>query len=126
TPGGRKLWKVLVPTAVLIIALGGIFAWLSRPLPPPRVLNTVQITHDGIAKINLLTDGSRLYIAESTGSRLILVQASVTGGDTSIMPTPFSSTVMFDVSPDHSQLLVTDYVVLQKEAQAWILPLPTG
>jgi len=126
TPGGRKLWKVLVPTAVLIIALGGIFAWLSRPLPPPRVLNTVQITHDGTAKINLLTDGSRLYTAESTGSRLILVQASVTGGDTSIMPTPFSSTVMFDVSPDHSQLLVTDYVVLQKEAQAWILPLPTG
>jgi Tol biopolymer transport system component len=33
---------------------------------------------------------------------------------------------MFDISPDHSQLLVADYVGLENEAQAWILPLPTG
>ncbi|HXM94195.1 MAG TPA: protein kinase [Candidatus Dormibacteraeota bacterium] len=126
TAGGRKLWKILIPIAMLAIAFAGIFAWFSRPLPPPRVLNTVQITHDGVSKTNLLTDGSRLYITESTGAKQFLVQASVTGGDTSIIPTPFSSTVMFDVSPDHSQLLVADYAMLQKDAQAWILPLPTG
>src|SRR6266851_2643349 len=135
TTVGAKLWKILVPTAVLVIALVGTFLWLGRPLPPPRVLNTTQITHDGISKTGgLLTDGSRLYITESTGAKQLvragtnqfLVQGSVTGGDTSVIPTPFTNTAMFDISPDHSQLLVAAYVGLENEAQAWILPLPTG
>src|SRR6266404_3137348 len=66
TAGGRKLWKTTVPAAVLVIALAGILAWLGRPLPPPRVLQTTQITHDRVTKQNgALTDGSRLYIAET-------------------------------------------------------------
>ena len=127
TPGGRKLWKILVPTAALVIALGGIFAWLSRPLPPPKVLKTSQITRDGFTKTNLMTDGSRLYVTESTSpTKQFLVQVSVTGGDTSIVPTPFSNPVISDISPDHSQLLVTDGAFLENEAQVWVLPLPTG
>jgi eukaryotic-like serine/threonine-protein kinase len=124
--GGRRLWTLLVPTGILVIALGGIFAWLSRPLPPPRVLKTIQITRDGVTKTNLLTDGSRLYITESTGTKQFLVQASVAGSDTSVIPTPFSNTFMSDISPDHSQLLVADYAFLGNEAQLWTLPLPTG
>jgi serine/threonine protein kinase/Tol biopolymer transport system component len=119
---GKKLWKILGPAAV-VITLGGIFAWLSRPLPPPRVLNTIQVTHDGVSKNNVLTDGSRLYITESTGTGHFLVQGSITGGDTSVIPTPYTDTVMFDISPDHSRLLVTDG---GEETQAWVLPLPTG
>jgi eukaryotic-like serine/threonine-protein kinase len=127
--GSRKVWKILVPTAVLVVVLGGIFAWLSRPLPPPQVLSTTQITHDGVSKTNLLTDGSRLYINESRGTEQFLVQGSVTGGDTSVLPTPFANAAMSDISPDHSKLLVIDYLVTdyaEAEAQAWILPLPTG
>jgi Tol biopolymer transport system component/predicted Ser/Thr protein kinase len=132
--GGTKLWKILVPTAVLVIAVVGMFDWLSRPLPPPRVLNTAQITHDGVSKTNLLTDGSRLYITESTsakemesiGTNTFLVQGSVTGGDTSVIPTSFTSVSMFDTSPDHSQLLVADHVGVESETQVLVLPLPTG
>jgi len=90
------------------------------------VLKTTQITHDGVAKTNFLTDGSRLYIIESTGTKQFLVQGSVSGGDTSVIPSPFSNTAMSDISPDHSQLLVADYVGAEVEAQAWVLPLPTG
>ncbi len=134
TAGDRKLWKVLVPTAVLVIALVARFAWFSRPLPPPRVLKTTQITHDGVSKRNLLTDGSRLYITESTaakemgiiGTNQFLVQGSVTGGDTSVIPTPFTSVGMFDISPDHSQLLVADQVGTESDTQVLVLPLPTG
>ena len=37
-------WAVL---AASVAALGLAYAWLSRPLPPPRVTGTVQITNDG-------------------------------------------------------------------------------
>jgi Tol biopolymer transport system component len=121
-----NLWKILVPTAVVVAVLAGMFAWFSRPFPPPKVAKTIQITHDGVPKDNVLTDGSRLYISESTGLKEFLVQGSVTGGDTSVITTPFGNTRMFDISPDHSQLLVADYLGPQAETQAWILPLPTG
>jgi eukaryotic-like serine/threonine-protein kinase len=126
TAGDRKLWKILVPTAALVVVLGGLYAWLSRPLPPPKILKTSQITHDRVTKTNLLTDGSRLFIIESTGAKQFLVQGSVAGGETSVIPTPFSNTVMSDISPDHSQLLVADIVGTEYDAQAWVLPLPTG
>jgi eukaryotic-like serine/threonine-protein kinase len=124
--GNRKLWQILVPTAVVVAVLAGMFAWFSRPFPPPKVVKTIQITHDAVSKGNVVTDGPRLYINESTGLKEFLVQGSFTGGDTSVIPTPFSNTRMFDISPDHSQLLVADFLGPEAEAQAWILPLPTG
>ena len=127
TAGNRRVWKIVVPGVVLVfISLGGTFVWFSRPVPPPRVLNTIQITHDGVSKTNLVTDGSRLYINESTGSKSFLVQASITGGDTSVIPTPFASTVMSDISPDHSQLVVAQNMGTEIEDRAWILPIPVG
>jgi serine/threonine protein kinase len=111
------------------VVLAAMIVWLSWPPSTPRVINTTQITHDGIPKTNVLTDGSRLYITENTGGKQFLVQASVTGGDTSGISTPFSNVVMTDISPDHSQLLLGGYEGTEqyvKELQAWVLPLPTG
>jgi Tol biopolymer transport system component len=76
--------------------------------------------------VGILTDGSRLYVTERTGNASFLVQGSVTGGDTLAIPTPFVETTAFDISGDHLRLLVSDRVATQKEAQAWVLPLPTG
>ena len=122
----RNLWKILVPTAVVVALLAGMIIWFSRPFPPPKIVKAIQITHDAVSKGNVLTDGPRLYINESTGLKEFLVQGSVTGGDTSVIPTPFSNTRMFDISPDHSQLLVAEFLGPEAEAQAWILPLPSG
>jgi Tol biopolymer transport system component/DNA-binding winged helix-turn-helix (wHTH) protein len=123
---GRSPWVWIGAVLVLVLAWGGTFAWLSRPLPPPRVLSTTQITHDGFTKTNALSDGFRLYIAETTGSKHFLVQVSVAGGDSSVIPTPFTNIAISDVSPDHSQLLVADAVGTETEGQAWILPIPAG
>ena len=35
----------------MVVAVAAAFAWLSSPPPPPRVLNTTQLTRDGIPKI---------------------------------------------------------------------------
>jgi eukaryotic-like serine/threonine-protein kinase len=122
----RKLRGWIVAVSALTVLLGALAGWNLRSLPPPRILNTTQLTHDGVPKSRVLTDGSRVYISESKGNKQILVQASAAGGETSLIPTPFGSVYIADVSPDHSQLLVADIVGTEHEQPAWLLPLPTG
>src|ERR1019366_9373226 len=38
-------WAALAAASVAV--LGAVFLWLSRPVPPPRITGTVQITNDG-------------------------------------------------------------------------------
>jgi hypothetical protein len=64
-----------------------------------------------------------LYVLESTGSQQFLVQASISGGETSVIPTPFANIAISDISPDHSQLLVAEAIGTENQGQAWILPL---
>ena len=125
----RGGWKIAILAAgVVIVALGSIVFWLGRPLPAPRVAKITQVTHDGVQKTGLLTDGSRLYITELVGGKNQLVQVSAGGGDTSPLPSPFSNIELLDVSPDHSQLLVADWPVLNPNTDQplWTLPLPSG
>jgi len=109
-----------------IIALLVTFVGLSWPVPPPRVLSTKQLTHDALPKLQVFTDGSRLYISERKVSDEFLVQASVAGGETSVLSTPFPNVYPTDISRDHSQLLVFERVQTEREFRAWVLPLPTG
>jgi len=123
----RKRNLAIAGGAALLIVAGAL-AWLARPLPPPRVIKTAQITHDGAPKARAFTDGSRLYILEATGIRGRLVQVAVTGGETYPIPTPFWNIVVGDLSPDHSQLLASDWPVTgsRDDHPAWVLPLPSG
>jgi serine/threonine protein kinase len=120
----RRAWIGAV--LALVVALGGILSWLNWPLSPPRIVNTFQITHDGFPKSYVLTDGPRLYITETTGTKQILAQVSSAGGETSQISTPFASLVMSDISPDRSQLLVGDNQRFENEKSNWVLPLPAG
>jgi hypothetical protein len=88
-----------------LIALA-VVAWINRPLPPPRILSTTQLTHDGVSKDGFFTDGSRIYINEIIGPKHYLLQGSTAGGETSPIPNPFLNPRLADVSPDKSQLLV--------------------
>jgi serine/threonine protein kinase len=124
---GKKLRRIAIPVVGGILAALSALIWISRPLPPPRVLRITQITHDGAPKAGVLTDGSRLYILEQFGQVNRLVQASVSGGETSPVYNPFSNIAMSDISPDHSQLLVADFPPgTTEDHQAWVLPLPSG
>ena len=110
-----------------VVATFAIFAWwLRSPLPAPKVLATRQITRDGVGKERLVTDGSRLYTTEGSGANNFLVQASVMGGETSPILNPFTNVDLLEISPDHSQLLVVNFVGTEQEDQFWLLPLPTG
>ncbi len=119
-------WIWIAAVLIAIIAVGGAVAWLRSPLSPPKVLATTQITHDGIPKQQVLTDGSRLYLTETSGASGVLVQASSAGGQTSAIPNPFTSVALADISPDHTQLLVASLNGTETEALFWALPLPSG
>jgi serine/threonine protein kinase len=121
---GRARWRWVAAILAAILVASLLFAWLGSS-PPPRILSTTQLTHDGFPKYNLVTDGSRLYVGEG-GTTNRIVQVSVSGGDTSPIPTPFANAILLDLSPDHTNLLVTSRVGTEAQTPLWSLPLPSG
>jgi serine/threonine protein kinase/Tol biopolymer transport system component len=107
--------------AILVIALW----WLLSPIPPPKITGTTQITHDGILKFDLLTDGVRIYFVESIDAQYKIFQVSAAGGDVAPIPTPFTNVFPKDISADHSELLVAN-LISEGIYGLSILPLPAG
>ena len=124
---GSKLWKALVPAAVLLL-IAALAYWLVPLLPPPAVSGYIQLTHDSRPKELIGTDGARLYFAFPRGLAFnSLAQVSVTGGDVAPVRAPSPDTTLLNISPDGSDLLVlirTDPEV--SEGPLWTLPILGG
>jgi Tol biopolymer transport system component len=120
TPQKRTRWPLYAAFLALALCLVPLFAWLRSPLPPPRILGSKQITNDGLQKLNLVTDGSRIYFVESSGSRQFLAQVSTTGGQA--VPIEASGFIV-DLSSDGSELLAASG---PSESPFFSLPLPAG
>jgi eukaryotic-like serine/threonine-protein kinase len=110
-------------TALLLLAVGSIslVAWLRTPLLPPRILGSKQITNDGLQKLSLVTDGSRIYFNESSGSRQFTAQVSAAGGQAALMEAPGN---IVDISSDSSELLVSAGGPI--DSSFFSVPLPAG
>src|SRR3984893_2701108 len=114
--------------AAAVLVLIGVLAWVFRPtLPPPKMVGSVQITNDQLSKYNFVTDGARLYVAETLAGRGVISQVSTEGGETSQIPTSFPNIQVFDIGPNHSELLLGSFVTgTQRERPVWLLPIPSG
>jgi len=123
-PKRGRMWAIIAVATLILAAVAAVrYLW---PLPPPRVTGSKQITRDGAGKVGLVTDGSRLYMVESDGQRVLLGQVAASGGETSEVPTPFPNIFVTDISRDHSQLLIAGFQGTALEAPLWALPLPSG
>ena len=118
-------WAVVAGGALIAIAaiLGYV---LTRPVAPPHVLRTVQLTNTNRPKSDVVTDGSRLYFIEDQSH---LSQTSVTGGETfpiatSLEDTGFSN--IFDISPDGSVLLMNTARGTSLDGPLWTVPVLGG
>jgi serine/threonine protein kinase/dipeptidyl aminopeptidase/acylaminoacyl peptidase len=117
-----------------IVALGLLGAaaaafYLRSPLPPPTIVGSKQLTSDGIRKMSLLTDGSRLYFNEFSRDRFILSHVSVAGGENATIPTSLANPFIVDITRDGSQVLLQDVHTLMggdPEDRFWLQPLPAG
>jgi Tol biopolymer transport system component len=123
----RKNISAFLIVVVLIVALGTWFLWLNHPLLPPSITGRSQITHDGLVKTNLASDGSNLYFTEMSGESSIISKVAASGGDVSKFPVTFRSVQLLDVSPAHSSLLAAETKVgPSTEYPFWIYPLGGG
>ena len=81
--------------------------WWRSPPPRPRISATRQITTDGVQKIGQpVTDGTRLYftVAIFEGREFVLVQVSVSGGESVLLA--HDNPGILDIDPSGTELLV--------------------
>jgi dipeptidyl aminopeptidase/acylaminoacyl peptidase len=110
------------------LILAALYWWV-RPLPRPVASTYTALTHDGQPKAGLgplLTDGARIYFLEGIGPRPTLVQISTSGGETAVASNAFQDIALWDVAPDHSQLLFSKSRGLEHDLPLWILALHAG
>ena len=121
--GHPRKWALGI---VLAAILAGVLWWLSSTPPSPKVTGINQITHDGIDKRNLVTDGTRIYFTERADARDQLFQVSANGGETAPISEPFTDAISHDISRDRSELLISSITPDEEEEQFSTLPLPVG
>jgi Tol biopolymer transport system component/tRNA A-37 threonylcarbamoyl transferase component Bud32 len=113
-----------------LIAVAAILGYLlMRPLPPPRVLRTVQLTNTNRPKSPVVTDGTRLYFLDS---QMGPAQTSASGGEAVPIPTSLifgdlGWRYLYDISPDGSELLLPTFLnEITPEAPLWTLSVLGG
>jgi Tol biopolymer transport system component len=92
-------WAALAASVAL---LGAAWFWLSRPLPPPRITGTVQITDGRGNGAPMLTDGTRLLFNLTEEPR----QISIKGGQSLPLSFPMQNATLADISPDRTEFLM--------------------
>jgi Tol biopolymer transport system component/DNA-binding winged helix-turn-helix (wHTH) protein len=118
------LWAAMVGAFLLLSGL--FYAWSPRTLP--RIVGYTQLTSGG--KVHelgaLVTDGRRLYFQATDRDRVAIGEVSVSGGESTLIPSPFENSFLADVSPDGASLLISSFQGTNKEGSLWSLPLPAG
>jgi Tol biopolymer transport system component/DNA-binding winged helix-turn-helix (wHTH) protein len=125
-PQGRNWLKWAVIAGCIVAVTGAALLWLTRPLLPPRVTSTVQITNDGRQKwYPLVTDGPRVFF-NSGGNGFVtqVSQVSVKGGESAALPLPVKDAQLVDISPNRTELLLCRGWFVTCEL--WVAPLLGG
>ena len=99
-----KLSAWLITSIVVLGTLAAVISYLRRPLSAPRITEFVQLTRDGQRKILGGTDGTRLYFDQWDSKSI--GEVPIVGGEVVKSPIALKATLVSDVSPDGSSLLV--------------------
>jgi Tol biopolymer transport system component len=118
----RGVWCISLACLVLVCA----GSWLhdgGAPADPPSFATANQITHDGLAKTAVLSDGSALYVAEEKDGHQVISRIVPGTGEQSTIATPFADVRAMDVSPDHTSLLASPAHAGARNRELWTIPL---
>jgi eukaryotic-like serine/threonine-protein kinase len=118
--------KILITAvAALVVAGAGAYLLARRPAAP-RVSNYVQLTHDGLQKALIGTDGSRLFLTVVNSGVEDATAIPATGGEETKLPLPGADMFAVDTAPDGSSLLVVDGRGYPSVGPLWSVPLLGG
>ena len=129
----RRRTIALLTVATIVAAV--LVHHVTRPVQPPKVSGYLKISNDRLPKIApflstlmfmpMFTDGPRVYFREVSNANFQLMQVSALGGEPIQFTNPFSSPVLFDISPDRSQMLFGNFTT-SGEMPIWIVPTLGG
>jgi Tol biopolymer transport system component/DNA-binding winged helix-turn-helix (wHTH) protein len=122
----RKSRSLVYGLAGLLLLVAAVVVYRLMPSEPPRILGFTQISHDGLLKFGMVSDGERLYMMELQGDQFVVSQVSVAGGETSTLATPFPNVMIRGITPNGSVLIVSSFEGTGKGNESWSLPLPSG
>ena len=125
----RRISRLTIVTAgtvaILLVSALGI-AWRLPTRPSIQITGVTQLTEDGMAKRNLVTDGRQLYFTEDVGGEKLLSTMGVSGGPISRMTVQLPNSYPEDISPDGKLLLVLSHAGVEEEYSLWIVPTADG
>ena len=132
-PRSRRWPRIILWLAAAVAALVLVF-FLRPAMPPPQVLDTMQLTRDGVQKLRfwgsppspLQTDGSTVYFVETRGIGDVLMQVSTEGGDTVPINVPLDFNGISNIAPDRPELLIAGTPTVPEENRVWRVPVPAG
>ncbi len=116
----------------ITVALAGLLLlftiWWLTPLADPRITEFLPVTQTG--RLDFLvrpaSDGVRILYVERVGDHYDLMQIPVNGGEAQKLDAPFPNTLVWDVSPDGSQYLITSFLWRGEPAPLWLWPATGG
>jgi serine/threonine protein kinase/Tol biopolymer transport system component len=121
-PAHSRNTLVGIAIAALVAVVALAFFWM-RPIPTPQVSNYTQLTHDGLQKTLIGTDGSRLFLTVVSSTVEDAAAVQVTGGDPTKIEMPGPGMVPVDIAPDGSSLLLVDGRGYPPIGPLWSLPV---
>ncbi len=118
----RIFWCGLL--ACLVLTCAGFWIHDGGAHANPSIYSTAnQITHDGLAKTAVLSDGYALYVAELKDGHQVISRIVPGTGEQSTLATPFADVRAMDVSPDHRRLLASPLHAGARSRELWTVPL---
>ncbi|HEY2469848.1 MAG TPA: protein kinase [Terracidiphilus sp.] len=123
--GSRKRWLAIGTVAVLLVLAIAWYLWM-RPVPAPQVAKYVQLTHDGMQKSLVGTDGSRIFLTMGDSGVEDIEAIPVEGGEAARISMPSADMVPVDLTSDGSTFLVIDGTGYPMTGALWRLPVFGG
>lgn len=117
----RSRFIFLASLALLLLSM----AWLLLPHSVTVAVQYQQLTNDGFQKEGTLTDGARVYFAESTPAGNHISSVAVTGGGVHTIAHGFINPQLLSLSAARGEILLSD-IPMDFPGQLWMLPLHSG
>ncbi len=121
-PAWSRKFLLVIAGAIAVVLVAVAYSWL-RPEPAPQVAKYVQLTHDGMQKSLIGSDGSRLFLTVVDSGAEDTAAVPVTGGEPMRITLPGPGMFPVDLSPDGSSFLLVDGTGYPATGPLWSLPV---